>query len=107
LIFVFTFLLFIPDVTIPIDILFRVDATSGPTLTVIIPADAPIPAAPITTKLSAKLPKTPRGIIETIAGTGSPGYIGDGGQATSAKLNFPGGVSVDAIGRLFLADLDN
>ena len=39
-------------------------------------------------------------IITTIAGTGSDGYNGDGGQATSAALNYPWGVAVDASGRI-------
>ena len=38
------------------------------------------------------------GIISTIAGTGSDGYSGDGGQATSAKLNEPYGLTVDSSG---------
>ena len=40
------------------------------------------------------------GIITTIAGTGSAGYIGDNGAATSATLNYPGGVALDASGRI-------
>ena len=38
------------------------------------------------------------GIITTIAGTGSGSYSGDGGDATSATLNIPYGVSLDASG---------
>ena len=38
------------------------------------------------------------GIITTIAGTGSNGYFGDGGAATSAKLNLPSGVTLDSSG---------
>ena len=38
------------------------------------------------------------GIISTIAGTGTGGYSGDGGAATSAALNGPRGLSVDASG---------
>ena len=38
------------------------------------------------------------GIISTIAGTGSGAYSGDGGAATSATLNLPQGVTVDASG---------
>ncbi len=38
------------------------------------------------------------GIIVTIAGTGTQGYSGDGGLATSAALNSPWGVTVDASG---------
>jgi len=47
------------------------------------------------------------GIITTIAGTGTAGFAGDGGQATSAQLNIPGGVAVDAQGNVYIADEDN
>ena len=47
------------------------------------------------------------GIITTLAGTGSPGYAGDGGPATSALLNTPTGVVVDTGGNLFIADTSN
>ena len=40
------------------------------------------------------------GIISTIAGTGSTSYSGDNGPATSAALNYPTGVAVDASGRI-------
>ncbi len=50
---------------------------------------------------------TPAGIISTVAGNGSPGYSGDGGSATSAKLNLPFGVAVDASDNLFIADPDD
>ena len=40
------------------------------------------------------------GIITTIAGTGSNGYSGDGGAATSATLYWPYGVAVDVSGRI-------
>ena len=39
------------------------------------------------------------GIITTIAGTGSAGYSGDNGAATSATLYDPRGVALDASGR--------
>src|SRR5262249_28874398 len=47
------------------------------------------------------------GNISTVAGTGLAGYSGDGGQATSAQLNSPSSVAVDAAGDLFIADLRN
>ena len=42
---------------------------------------------------------TPSSIIQTVAGTGVAGYNGDGIAATSAELNNPYGVAVDAQGR--------
>ncbi|MCH8266466.1 MAG: hypothetical protein IH846_03000, partial [Acidobacteria bacterium] len=51
---------------------------------------------------------TPGGTITTVAGSGPPGaFSGDGGSATSASLNLPSGVAVDAAGNLFIADLIN
>ena len=47
------------------------------------------------------------GIITTVAGDGSYGSSGDGGQATSARLSFPYGVTVDASGNIFIADSAN
>ena len=47
------------------------------------------------------------GIITSIAGTGSSGYSGDGGLATSATLYYPVGLSVDGKGDLFIADYKN
>jgi hypothetical protein len=46
-------------------------------------------------------------IISTYAGTGTPGYSGDGGQAVSAQLNNPSGVALDGNGDLFIADKGN
>jgi sugar lactone lactonase YvrE len=50
---------------------------------------------------------TPAGIITTVAGNGSYGYSGDGGPATSAELDTPSGVAVDAKGNLYIADTKN
>ena len=46
-------------------------------------------------------------IIQTIAGTGTFGYSGDGGLATSAQFSFPIGLAFDAIGNLYIADIFN
>ena len=50
---------------------------------------------------------TPPPLITTIAGNGSQGSSGDGGPATSASLNSPYGVAVDANGDVFFADQGN
>jgi uncharacterized protein (TIGR03437 family) len=47
------------------------------------------------------------GTISTVAGAGGYSYSGDGGPATSAKLNHPQAVAVDAAGNLFIADRFN
>lgn len=47
------------------------------------------------------------GLIQTVAGTGLPGYSGDGGQASSAALNQPEGIAFDASGNLYLSDTGN
>jgi NHL repeat len=50
---------------------------------------------------------TPDGIIRTVAGTGQPGYAGDGGPAVRARLDNPSGLAVDSNGDLFIADTVN
>jgi uncharacterized protein (TIGR03437 family) len=50
---------------------------------------------------------SPNGIITTIAGTGKPGFSGDGGQATLAQLNLPYGVAADLTGNVYVADFGN
>jgi trimeric autotransporter adhesin len=54
-----------------------------------------------------RLVTTSTGIISTVAGTGSAGYSGDGGPATSATLNLPYGIAVDTSGNLYIADSAN
>jgi hypothetical protein len=49
----------------------------------------------------------PDGTITTIAGTGERGFSGDGGPATSARLNLPGGLAVDARGSVYIMDTWN
>lgn len=48
-----------------------------------------------------------QGIISTVAGTGRPGFGGDGGPAIEAQLNQPLGLTVDAQGNLYIADTLN
>ncbi len=47
------------------------------------------------------------GVISTYAGTGSSGFSGDGGAATSAELNTPMDIATDPSGNLFIADRNN
>ncbi len=47
------------------------------------------------------------GIILSVAGNGSPGYSGDGANATNASLNLPSGLTFDSAGNLFIADTVN
>ena len=44
------------------------------------------------------------GIITTAAGTGLPGYRGDGGPATRARIGDPMAICCDAAGQLYFAD---
>ena len=50
---------------------------------------------------------TTDGIITTIAGSRSTGYGGDGGNATSAALNFPRSIAVSPNGTVYIADTNN
>jgi sugar lactone lactonase YvrE len=47
------------------------------------------------------------GIITTFAGNGIAGFSGDGGPATSASLNGPSGLALDASENLFVAEYNN
>ncbi len=47
------------------------------------------------------------GKVTTLAGTGIPGFSGDGGPANLAQLNSPGGVFVAADGTVYIADTGN
>lgn len=51
----------------------------------------------ISTQLNAQ-------VIYTVAGTGLTGSSGDGGAATSAKLDNPNGIAFDAYGNMYIAD---
>jgi len=54
-----------------------------------------------------RIRKVSNGVITTVAGTGATGFSGDDGPATSAHLDEPWGVAVDATGNLYIADTDN
>jgi hypothetical protein len=50
---------------------------------------------------------SPTGLITTLAGSGSPGFSGDGGPAQQAQLNDPAGVAATADGGFLVADTGN
>jgi LPXTG-motif cell wall-anchored protein len=50
---------------------------------------------------------TADGVITTVAGNGVAGYSGDGGPATAAMLNRPGGLAIDSAGNLYISDTGN
>ena len=52
---------------------------------------------------AAEQPPAP-GTITTVAGTGQPGFSGDNGPATQARLDFPVGIAIDAAGNVFFGD---
>ncbi len=47
------------------------------------------------------------GTISTVAGNGAQGYLGDNGPPTSAELNAPGHLTLDATGNIFISDSYN
>ncbi len=47
------------------------------------------------------------GLLTTVAGTGQPGFAGDGGPATAARLNQPHSIQLDADGNVFICDIGN
>ena len=47
------------------------------------------------------------GVISTLAGTGAPGFSGDGGPAARAQLRQPHSIAVGPNGRLLICDVGN
>jgi trimeric autotransporter adhesin len=60
----------------------------------------------ITDSGNFRVRKIASGTITTIAGTGTPGFSGDGGAATSAQLG-PQGIAVTSTGNVYVADTSN
>ncbi len=54
-----------------------------------------------------RIRKLAASVITTIAGTGQPGFSGDGGPALSATLHNPFGLAVTQGGAIYIADRDN
>jgi hypothetical protein len=55
-----------------------------------------------TTSLVRKI--TPAGVIANVAGTGTPGFAGDGGNASAAPIGLVAQLAVDRSGNLFIAE---
>jgi sugar lactone lactonase YvrE len=47
------------------------------------------------------------GIMTTLIGNGTQGYSGDGGYASAAEINHPGGLAFDALGNFYISDTRN
>jgi hypothetical protein len=47
------------------------------------------------------------GDIYTVAGNGTPGFVGDGGPPSQAELSRPAGVLVTPAGNLLIPDQNN
>src|SRR5262249_33940297 len=54
-----------------------------------------------------KVRKIADGVVSVVAGTGDPGFAGDKGPATAARLSGPAGLAVDSSGNLYIADYTN
>ena len=58
-------------------------------------------------QINSRIRKVAGGTISTVAGNGTPGFLGDTAAATSAELDVPSGVAVDSSGNLYISDTDN
>jgi uncharacterized protein (TIGR03437 family) len=56
---------------------------------------------------NSRIRKVSGGVINTLAGTATPGFSGDGGPAASSQLNTPQGITVDFAGNVYIADTFN
>ena len=57
--------------------------------------------------LNSRIRIVSSGNINTIAGTGFPGYYGDGGPARQADLYFPRSLALDSSGKVYIGDSAN
>jgi trimeric autotransporter adhesin len=64
-------------------------------------------ATPATTHINPNNTDTNSGKIFIVAGNGTEGYSGDGGQATVAELAHPSGIAADASGNVYISDAQN
>ena len=61
----------------------------------------------IADELNCRVRVVHEGVINTVAGNGTCGFAGDGGNATTAMLHWPYAMALNAAGDLFIADRQN
>jgi len=61
----------------------------------------------IADSLNQRIRLLAKGQVTTIAGSGTKGYAGDKGLATSAEFSFPTGMAIDSSGSVYVADFSN
>ncbi len=89
-----------------------VGPAGGPALTINLRSPGKMAAAPdgsvvfVDTDGARVWRLTRAGLLETVAGTGSPGFSGDNGPASSAEVR-PGGVAIGPDGAIYIADTGN
>jgi uncharacterized protein (TIGR03437 family) len=54
-----------------------------------------------------KIREVTNGIITTVAGNGTEGFSGDNGLALNAQLQFPQGITLDPVGKVYFGDVNN
>jgi len=98
-----------PPSTAPPDSARRADAVEGPVRPSGLAADAAgnLYLADRATHTVFRVPAARSAPIERIAGSGVPGYVGDGGPAVQARLSSPEGIALDGAANLFIADRGN
>jgi class 3 adenylate cyclase/streptogramin lyase len=77
---------------------------------VVVTAIAPSPSGDLyfaDAQSSRVFRRSPTGAITRVAGNGRRAFDGDGGLATEASLNTPGGIALDPQGDLYIADTVN